>query len=837
MCSASNGSVSSAPSQLRKFTAILAVIALALPFSLASAPAHGRSGRHGTSLPYSASRVRTGPTSTMMAMPLVAPIFFEDELYRSSLVLVNASTESTYATVTVRTLAGTAIVQEKIPLPASNQTRVPIADLLRSSGSTETRGSIVVEQSPELTGMAVLAQLSMTYSRNDKPAFIDEELAMPSPDGSAMLRAAGFSWNPDTLVAITSLSGGTQKVLTKCLTAGGIPRTNTLSLAPGATVLSRVCSGRADDSEDSGVSTGDRAQGQLGPVAVELSTSGMPGDFAAFGLSQHNLHNEATEFASLPFTDPMMAQSSATVFTGVPIGPTRLLGGTFVPNLVVANFSGKSAHVTVNAGRSLKGPLESETSSIGPQTLIVPPLQTVLYPMTELQGDAEMRNSLIVESDASPGDVAANVLSVARSETGLSVGLLGKDFKDTENAGAHPWTVDRQSDSTLFLFNQTDQPQKVIVTVASGPIAWRKTLTLNTLETQNLDIGALILKGTPDDTGKRLPKGLAEGEVFWSSKFGTTKGRLLVSNIQNHMARNFSCGGYAVLCGATISPTSYTLTEGQNATFNGNTIGCVGYSQLSCGGPSGYSPGGDYSWTAATPMASPNCSGDLSCTDSSTGVGSGSISFEATNGSCFFSATSTVTSNPPSATISLRTSGSVSSDDAALPNYESAEGTTSLGPIIGNGAATPGCFVGLEAVGAISPSSYTGNVILHRQFVSDALYTNSTKTGGSTTPQDDTSIPGFRDDDPQSGGSAGKVYDLDAPGTGTTAGPGSNIYRYRGNFYEYATLPDGTTISSNNNFYVRVSCVKTTSGYQFVNDLSGDNQIGSGTTKLTWNFQ
>jgi hypothetical protein len=115
-----------------------------------------------------------------------------------------------------------------------------------------------------------------------------------------------------------------------------------------------------------------------------------------------------------------------------------------------------------------------------------------------------------------------------------------------------------------------------------------------------------------------------------------------VSNIHHHMARNFSCGGYAVLCGATISPTSTTSPDGQNTTFDGNTIGCVGYSQLSCGGPSGYSPGGDYSWTAATPMASPNCSGDLSCTDSSTGVGSGSISFEATNGSCFFSATSQV---------------------------------------------------------------------------------------------------------------------------------------------------------------------------------------------------
>lgn len=52
----------------------------------------------------------------------------------------------------------------------------------------------------------------------------------------------------------------------------------------------------------------------------------------------------------------------------------------------------------------------------------------------------------------------------------------------------------------------------------------------------------------------------------------------------------------------------------------------------------------------------------------------------------------------------------------------------------------------------------------------------------------------YRDDDPQSGGSVGKVYDLDAPGPYELAQDG-NIYRYRGNFYAYATLPDGTRIS------------------------------------------
>ena len=71
----------------------------------------------------------------------------------------------------------------------------------------------------------------------------------------------------------------------------------------------------------------------------------------------------------------------------------------------------------------------------------------------------------------------------------------------------------------------------------------------------------------------------------------------------------------------------------------------------------------------------------------------------------------------------------------------------------------------------------------------------------------------------------------------SAAPPGSNVYRYRANFYEYATLPDGTKVASNYSFYVRVSCTKTVSGYQFVSDVANDNQIGPGSTKISWNLQ
>jgi hypothetical protein len=193
-----------------------------------------------------------------------------------------------------------------------------------------------------------------------------------------------------------------------------------------------------------------------------------------------------------------------------------------------------------------------------------------------------------------------------------------------------------------------------------------------------------------------------------------------------------------------------------------------------------------------------------------------------------------VTSAPPTATITQRTSGTVSSDDAALPNYQNLYGTTNLGAIFPSGTYG-GCALGYETIGTITPSVYNSSVIIHRWLISRSDPVNSS-SGIIDGPFGDDSPALYRDDLPQSGGSNGKVYDTDAPGVA----PGNvdgNTYRYRINFYTYAALPDGTRISPNYYFYVRLSCTRNTFGYQFVNDVPGDNQIGSGSTPLTWNLQ
>lgn len=61
--------------------------------------------------------IATAPQTTMMNMPLVAPLFIEDDAFSSTMVIVNASNEKTSATVIFRSLAGTVINQRRSRLP------------------------------------------------------------------------------------------------------------------------------------------------------------------------------------------------------------------------------------------------------------------------------------------------------------------------------------------------------------------------------------------------------------------------------------------------------------------------------------------------------------------------------------------------------------------------------------------------------------------------------------------------------------------------------------------------------------------------------------------------
>lgn len=151
------------------------------------------------------------------------------------------------------------------------------------------------------------------------------------------------------------------------------------------------------------------------------------------------------------------------------------------------------------------------------------------------------------------------------------------------------------------------------------------------------------------------------------------------------------------------------------------------------------------------------------------------------------------------------------------------------------------CANVVQYTGTVTPSNYKGMIYLNRKLLGAAQWANSSLA--LHDPKPDPPPPGVEDVDPQSGGSNGKVYDLDAPGFPPFEP--DVVYRWRANFAEYAVLDkldsNSSIVSDQLPAYTRYSC-KGISPPVFLSAddpaaVSGDNQAGVGATPLTWNLQ
>ena len=190
--------------------------------------------------------------------------------------------------------------------------------------------------------------------------------------------------------------------------------------------------------------------------------------------------------------------------------------------------------------------------------------------------------------------------------------------------------------------------------------------------------------------------------------------------------------------------------------------------------------------------------------------------------------------------LSLQTFGSISLDNGSFDAFGYI-GSTSGTYLYADGNGHVVCGTPYQITGVVTPSNYTNTITLRRKDTYSS-YENGVAES-SATAQEDTSPSSLLDSIPQSGGSNGKVYDLDAPGTFLDSSvPVGTIRRSRTNFTEYAVLggPSSTQhASSNLTFYSRTSCKQTNvQPYAaFEGSIRGDNQMGLGTTPLSENLQ
>ena len=87
----------------------------------------------------------------------------------------------------------------------------------------------------------------------------------------------------------------------------------------------------------------------------------------------------------------------------------------------------------------------------------------------------------------------------------------------------------------------------------------------------------LMLDQVPDLYGKKLLSDAKFRTASWfTSNSGTGTGRMLASNSSSGLGRNFSCGGYLVLCGVGASTLSATIPVGGTANLGPlNAAMCV----------------------------------------------------------------------------------------------------------------------------------------------------------------------------------------------------------------------------------------------------------------------
>jgi hypothetical protein len=519
--------------------------------------------------------------------------------------------------------------------------------------------------------------------------------------------------------------------------------------------------------------------------------------------------------------DPMMLFPADTVFT---------------PYSVVGNVSDQVVHVSPALFWMQSGVAHS--ASLAQFTL--PPHRTQLLDMRSLLSEAGLIEhngsfNLILDVEGQPGSVLMASGSVDQKNNYVFE-VAPRGVKESASKNLGYWSTANGDDTMVTLWNPADEAQDFVFTFffSGGHYNW--PVHLGPKATRTFNVSEVIQNQIPDDDGNLIPSNIHDGSAKISGTRGENEHILVVMDAGTYNVRKATCSGQCVWCnGATdawltiptipnVNNAQLTMTDQWNSGTQYNLTNNSG-------------------WTSyQTNIATVKSSGGMA-----TGVSPGAASFGAYDGEEFVYAQSCVIPPCPvqagvrgsgggtvlAVTISIKSSGTAASDDSARGAYHTLVGTYNLGNFVDPGGF---CTIGYEASGKTAPSSYSGTVTLVRT-KGGVTYRGSTgQTVNTTYPPGtpDTSEAQYEDTNPQSGGSNGVVYDLDAPGVKPLP---SEIGRMRLNFFENAQIPDGTYVANEVGFYARLSCLWGSAGNTFKNDVTGDNVLGMGTTKTSWNLQ
>ncbi len=119
-------------------------------------------------------------------------------------------------------------------------------------------------------------------------------------------------------------------------------------------------------------------------------------------------------------------------------------------------------------------------------------------------------------------------------------------------SGANPWHLDENTESILFLTNESTQPARMGFSVTANNTHYCLTdLQLGPHETRAIDLRKLRDAQLPDLKGNKIPAAATDGSVIWQRLDKLpVMGRLMVISRRQGMASNYDC----CICARAPSP-------------------------------------------------------------------------------------------------------------------------------------------------------------------------------------------------------------------------------------------------------------------------------------------
>ncbi len=332
-------------------------------------------------------------------------------------------------------------------------------------------------------------------------------------------------------------------------------------------------------------------------------------------IAQGKVLDPVTGFSTtLEFPDPARQRTNALHASGVPIGTppkgSPFAGtGSFAPQVIARNLGATPQALTITveypkgaAWNSVEGPggpavpsvvapvlhHKDDTSS----TAIAPPPspdpasltgQLALAPLTlgpystaDFSLDAVMNQlplplpycSIRIQYSGAPGTMAAQVSSVDVRQDLVVDARVMNEGDGWAGSGANPWHLDTNTESILFLTDESDKPARIGFSITAGGVHYYlTTLKLAPHETRAINIRQLRDAQQADFKNNKFPAGAADGAVNWVRLDNVAvTGRVVVISRSGGIASSYDCSYCTCPSGfdsvVAVSPTSFDLLPG-----------------------------------------------------------------------------------------------------------------------------------------------------------------------------------------------------------------------------------------------------------------------------------